>query len=122
MAILLKNKSKQQKVYNLPHQHYCKALGECACKPLTTRRPEQLPDGTVGIRETTRMIPTSLSLLAGERRQVPDATLAVPEVQRDIDARVLGMVKVNEQADAPPKGAAPSPRTKKKTRKARGRK
>lgn len=121
MAILLKNKSKQLKVYSLPHDPYCTEGDECRCEKLTTRRMVE-EGGVRGMRVSEKMVAASLSLGPGERRKVPDSVEQVPEVKRDIDARVLGMVKVNEPVDEPAKASAPSPSQPKKRRRARGKK
>ena len=76
MTITLINRTGRMKVYNLPHQTYCKPLGKCACTKLPGRNSGQ--------------VCASLTLASGvEVDGVPEAVLQVKEISKDISSGAL---------------------------------
>lgn len=71
MTVTLTNKTRRMKVYNLPHEVYCKALGKCAC--------------TFIAGQNERRICSSLTIPANDKLEgVDDAALSVPEISADV--------------------------------------
>ena len=70
MTVTITNKTRRMKVFDLPHETYCAALGECACQKID--KPEQ-------------RIASSLTIPAGQQKEhLPDAVLAVAKVERAV--------------------------------------
>jgi hypothetical protein len=93
MTVCLKNTHGRLQVFVLTHEAYCKALGKCACSVVEGR--------------SARRIPGSLTLATGtETSELPDAVLAVPEVQRAVRDGSLLVVKTPVEADAQPEATA----------------
>jgi hypothetical protein len=85
--IALTNLSGRIKSFDLPHETYCKARGDCACTLLPGK--EQ------------RRICASITIPAGKSlRNLPDAVLEVPAVRRAIKA---GLLSVKKEKKAEPK-------------------
>lgn len=92
--VSLKNTEKRYQVFNLP----CPVKpcdGSCGkCELITQRFPEELDDGKVGIRETEKRIPGSMTLLAGETAKgLPDWVASCPEVKAALDRGALKLIQ-----------------------------
>ena len=69
------------KVYNLPHDTYCKALGRCACTRFQGKR-----------------VCSSLTIPAGGfQKELPEAVLYVAEVLRDVGTGVLRANRISNK-------------------------
>lgn len=80
MTITLINKTRRMRVYNLSHDSYCQALGQCACTRLPTRN--------------TMYVCASLTLPANARVSgIQEAALQVPEIARDIKVGSLAVTR-----------------------------
>ena len=80
MTVTLINKTRRMKTYNLPHDTYCKALGECACITLPGR--------------DKRTVCSSVTLAAGaEVEGLQDAVLQVTKIAKDIKKGELQVKK-----------------------------
>ena len=93
MSVTLTNKGRRMRVFVLPHETYCAALGSCACVVFPGREP--------------RSAPSSLTLPAESVvRGLSDAVLQVPEIARAV--RALEVVTAPEsprpERTAPPGG------------------
>jgi hypothetical protein len=93
--IVLKNTLRTQQVFNLSP---CPGDGceTCFCTTQTTNVREALPDGTSGIRVTTKKLPGSITLLAGASGTYPDWVGSCTDVQRAIDRGGLSLVQITE--------------------------
>jgi len=93
--VTLINNTRRMKVYNLPHDTYCKALGHCECDVIPGREG--------------RRICKSLTLPAGGfQKELPDAVLQLEEILRDIST---GAIKAHRIAE-PEKKSTPTRKTK----------
>jgi hypothetical protein len=103
MPMTLENRMRQMQVFNLPHHAYCK--DDCACSDTAVLVVAENPrNGERALRRIERKTPSSLTLLAGERRSdLPMALLDVPEVKAAI---ACGRVRIIEQT--PEKTARPA--------------
>ena len=82
--ITLTNRSGRMLVLNLPHAHYCEALGRCEC---TTHQAPRLGVRQAPIATETRPTCPSLTLAAGHSATgLPEAVLAAPDVERAVRA------------------------------------
>lgn len=67
MSLTLINKRSRMRVFVLPHDPYCTALGRCVCVVLPGRE--------------NRSVPSSVTLAAGATLSgLPDALLTVPDI------------------------------------------
>jgi hypothetical protein len=70
-TLTLINTTRRMKIYNLPHDTYCSALGRCACTRLDGRQ--------------ARLICASITIPAGGFvNELPKAVFEVAEIQRDL--------------------------------------
>jgi len=100
MTISLINATRRIKIYNLPHQIYCRALGHCAC-----------------MTSGDRMLSSSLTILAGATvTGIEEAVLHIPEVKRDIRKSLLRVRREKSNVDKPP---AEKPKQKSSRKKGR---
>ena len=81
MTVTLTNLTRRMQVFVLLHDHHCTALRRCTCD----------------LRKDGRRLPSSLTLPAGERTDVPSAVLTVPAV-----ARALRVGDLSVTAPPPP--------------------
>lgn len=87
MSITLINTTKRMKVYNLPHESFCKALGGCKCTILAGRDNKRLC--------------SSISIPAGAFiENMPDAIMEIAEVIRDLKSGNLRAHRVATPAAA----------------------
>lgn len=104
--IVLVNKSRTGRAYNLPHDSYCTA-DRCSCSKAVFPK---IVEGE-GIRPTERRMCASVFVPArGESNPVADQARGCPEVKADLDRGVLAVVELKpaEAAPvAPPIAAAP---------------
>jgi hypothetical protein len=87
--VTLRNRTKQPRVYNLTHEHYCVRDGTCSCSTTTTIHSATAPGGAHGTKTVRRRVPAVLTILAGQTVDVRSAALHVPEIARDVAARIL---------------------------------
>jgi hypothetical protein len=105
MSVVLTSRTRRIKVFILPHDVYCAALGTCAC----TMTPER----------DARRLAASLTVPAGATiAGLPDAVLAVPHIQRAVDAGDIVVARVQTAHVALATGA-PTRRTGVRSRGAR---
>lgn len=105
--IKLQNRTKQIKVFNLPHAFRCVG-NKCFCSPTSLRLTEALPDGSTGIRVVDRLLCSSLTILAGETSEaLPDEVRAAPEVKAALDRKVVRLIQLQEAKPAPPPAPVP---------------
>jgi len=79
----LTNTTHKVRVYNLPHDSYCRALRACACRRAPAQRiAGRRPAGG-------RLCCASLTLQPGVQVEVNAAVLAVPEINRAVRAGAL---------------------------------
>lgn len=78
------NRTKKIQVFNIPCRPDCDG-SECFCSVQEMRTVEETPDGTRGVRVTHKRIPGSVTLLAGEKRDLPLRVLDAADVKRAID-------------------------------------
>ena len=94
------------KIYNLPHDTYCKALGHCACTRLAGRK-EQL-------------VCASITLPAGGFvNELPKAVFEVVEIQRDLKS---GHLRAHQISQPEKKTSKPRKAGSKKNQSGSGRK
>ena len=94
------NRTNRMKVIPLPHQSYCKALGRCVCIQLAGMKGK---------------IATSLTIPAGgTSKDLPDAVLQVPQVDRKVRRGELTIEAVEESP--PPTGSTEESAAPKKKR------
>jgi hypothetical protein len=95
------NRTNRMKVIPLPHHSYCKALGRCVCIQLA---------GMKGKVATSLTIPAG-----GTSKELPDAVLKVPQVERMIKRHQLEVAGENTTLDnAPSAGVKKKPRKRRK--------
>jgi hypothetical protein len=88
VTVTLINKTRRMKIYNLPHETYCKALGQCVCVSLPGR--------------DKKAVCSSLTLPAGATVSgLSDAVLLVTTIAKDINAGVLQVKKVGATSGEP---------------------
>lgn len=88
----LLNRSKTIQVFNLPHAEFC-GQGACICTKKMLELSVLLPDGTRGRREEPRLISESLTLLAGETKEVDERVLQVGSVKTALAKGTLRLVQ-----------------------------
>ena len=95
MPVTLENRLRRMQVFNLDHEGFC-ASRECACSEITLAVVDEHPrTGERAPRHVTKRIPSSLTLLALERRAgLPTAVLGATDVQA---ALARGHLRVVEQ-------------------------
>lgn len=108
MVVLLKNCTRELRTYN---------VGD---KGVTVKRYEEArtKSGQVGTRVTTHNVSSSVTLMAGELKQVPAIMLKQRAVKRDIAKGVLKVIKQEATGEAPappplevtPDGPLPQPK------------
>jgi phage baseplate assembly protein W len=93
MPVTLESRVRQMQVFNLPHYAYCK--DGCACSDTMVVVVAQNPrTGERAPRHVVRKTPTSMTLLARERRSgLPVRILEVPEVKAAITRRLVRVVE-----------------------------
>lgn len=105
-TITLINTTRRMKVYNLPHNTYCKALGRCAC----TRLP-----GREG-----RRVCASITLPAGGFvNELPKAVFEVAEIHSDLKS---GLIRAHQISQPEKKTSKPRKAGSKKSPSSSGRK
>ena len=83
MTITLINATRRMKVFNLPHQSYCAAIGACTCS----------------LNDRGKLIASSLTLPAGSTTPgLHEAVLQLADVARDIRT---GELRVRREAPSP---------------------
>ena len=103
MPVTLENRLRQIQVFNLDHDAFCRP-GACACSSTAVLVVDENPrTGDRAQRRVEKKTPSSLTLLALERRSgLPTRVLDVPEVRAAI---ARGRVRVGDQTPDP----APAP-------------
>ena len=110
MAVALKNKERRMQVYNLPHDIYCQAVGECSCQEKTVTTIAENPlTGDRMPKPVRKKLAGSLTLLALEKRDgLHEAVLEIPEVKRAVERGRLKVLTAQPTAARPtsaePKG------------------
>lgn len=87
----LVNRTKTHLVFNIPCPRDC-ARKSCTCHEREITSIESAPDGTRGVLVSTKRINGSVTLLAKERKEVPDHVASAPEVKRAIDQGSLRLL------------------------------
>ena len=110
--VKLKNRSGQMRVYNLTHAFYCGE--ECFCRTTRTQQVAKTSNGQQGYKQFLHLVPAVLTILVNEVVEVRESALRVPEIRRDVEARLLAVVAEPKPAPAPssvpvPPPAPPSP-------------
>jgi len=85
--------SREFRTFNLDHDTYCVALGECRCTEHTVRVSAKSSAGGTGLVEKRLAAPAVLTLLAGQKTQVERAALGCQEMKAAIarrEVRVFG--------------------------------
>ncbi|TBR17482.1 MAG: hypothetical protein EPO57_09115 [Chitinophagaceae bacterium] len=108
--VTLTNRKKGIEVFNLPHKEFC-TEAECGCQAITTQLTEELPDGTRGVRHIERKLAGSLTLLAGESKEMPDQVLQVRDVKAAIDRGTLRVIQHQPKAPAKPQAQSTPEKT-----------
>jgi len=95
--IVLANKSRTGRAYNLPHDTYCKG-DRCACSKSTFPK---IVEGQ-GIQPVVRRVCTSVFVPArGQSDPVESEARSCPEIKADLDRGVLVVIE-QRPAEAPP--------------------
>ena len=82
MSIILINRTRRVKVFELQHDAYCKKHGQCGCGPR-------------GDEEGGSWVAPSIALLGGARSpELSEAVLDVPDVLRSMAAGEVGLEMV----------------------------
>ena len=107
MTLTLENQSGRLRVYLLPHEPYCAALGRCACTFTSDRH--------------SRRLASSLTLATGVTVETEEAVLSVPEIASALRAGDLRLSRKPKMEEDPfslsgTSPDAPKGRTSKKTR------
>lgn len=112
MPVGLHNRERRMQVFNLPHELYCTASGQCGCREQRVTTVEEDPmTGDRRPRSQVRRLAASLTLLAREKREgLPEAVLKIPEVKRAVDAGQLRVLTPERPAPAPAPAATTSER------------
>lgn len=90
--VTVEGRARRPQTFNLPHEVYCAAMGECAC---TTRRVafSQYVDTEGGKRREVawqdKRISSSFTVLFRRRVTIPKAALLCPEVKSAIARKDL---------------------------------
>ena len=107
MPVTLENRLRQLQVFNLDHDAFCHS-GACTCSSATVLVVDENPrTGDRAQRRVVKKTPSSLTLLALERRAgLPTRVLEVPEVRAAI---ARGRVRVVEQTPDPAPTPPPAP-------------
>jgi len=81
-VVLIEMANKLQ-VFNLPHEHYCRALGACSCKQNEAKVMDRAPrTGKPVIKTIMMRVPKVLTVYPRTRTQpLPAAVLECPEVK-----------------------------------------
>ena len=104
--LTLINTTRRMKIYNLPHDTYCKALGRCACTRLSGRGG--------------RLVCASITLPAGGFvNDLPKAVFEVAEIQRDLNS---GLIRAHQISQPEKKTSKPRKAGSKKNQSGSGRK
>lgn len=91
--LTVKNKSKQLFTLNLPKGLDYGNLAAAKPTEATFKMAAVTPDGDVGVKEVTKLLPGALTWLAGEtKHQLPVALGAIPEFKAACDAGILVVV------------------------------
>ena len=78
MTVNLVNKTRRMKVFNLPHEIFCKSLGKCQCK-----------------RSSKHPIPMSLTIPAGQSIDgLAEPVVQIPEIARAVKRGELEVKEV----------------------------
>ena len=113
MTVLLINLQRRKQTFTLDTQYFQKD----AVRMTVVVTEERGSDGARFPRRVRRSLPTSLTLLAGERRGgLPDQILGVPSIKKAVAAKKLRAVRAKEEAAATTKAAKAEKPTKKKTK------
>lgn len=93
----LQNLTKVVKTLNIPCPAACAGKREraedCLCSEVTTSLVVTLEDGTTGIKEVTRRLAGSITLLAGATLEVPEWVAKSPVVARAVASKVIRLVE-----------------------------
>jgi hypothetical protein len=94
--VKLKNRSGQMRVYNLTHAYYC---GEkCFCRVTRTQQVAKTSSGQQGYKRHLHLVPDVLTIVVNGEVEVQDSALRVPEIARDVEARLLTVAYVAKVA------------------------
>lgn len=88
----LHNRSKHYQVFNIPCAPGCAGGEGKLCQTIEQRFAVEAKDGTRGIEVTQKHLPGSVTLLAGEKKEVPDFVAKAPDVKRAIDRGTLRLL------------------------------
>lgn len=106
MAVILKNKGKIARLFQLPKAMVSAGM---AAAHGTQVRLTRTAKGDVGVERKAVVFPPVLSLRAGESSEpLPDAILKVPEVATALSDRSSGIILARTIPDPKPE-AAPAP-------------
>ena len=109
------NRTRQIKVFSLPHDPYCRALGICKCK--LTKIYSTIHNPKTGEKNSTpqfRRLPSSIVFLAGRIREVDQAVLKVDEIRKALfSADLVEIPEVKKEAPLK-KSKTEAPRKSKK--------
>jgi len=100
MPVTIENRLKQMQVFNLPHDSYCVGA-DCACSDIVTSVVEENPrTGERAPKQVSRRAPSTLTLLAKEKRDgLRDTIISVPELKSALER---GLVRLVEQTPIAP--------------------
>ncbi len=82
--VTLLNRTNLRRDFNLEHANWCTDT-ECSCTPTKIHTIEETKKGRKGTRERVLQVPTSMTLLAKEKRSFPDRILECVEVAAALD-------------------------------------
>jgi hypothetical protein len=90
----LKNRSRREQTYNLPHDAYC-SDGQCRCVPVTQHFVHHdAAAGVSGVAAREKNLSASIIFLSGETKDdLPETILKCPDISGAIKRREL--VKVD---------------------------
>lgn len=116
MAVILKNKGKISRLFQLPRSMISAGM---ASAPGTQVRITRTAKGDVGVVRKQVSFPPVLSLRAGASSEpLPDAVLKVPEIASALSDRTSGLIVARTIPDSQPAAAEPAaPKAKTRARK-----
>lgn len=107
--IQVTNTQRQMQIFNLPHDVFCGKDEECGCTDRTLIFVHELQGEEHGLRAGERMpqpvqkkLAGSVTFLAGETKELPDAFLKVHEVKVAMFHGRLKVAKAAADAEPPP--------------------
>ena len=87
-TVVLRDVSRRLQTFNLPHEVYCKQSGTCLCTERTLVEAVVRKDGHRGVRQFTKRISSSFTLLPGAKSEpMHPSVKECPEVKSALRAR-----------------------------------